>query len=221
MSEYGRKRLSPGCATATARAIRRGHRVTRRELIALLGSTAAAWPLGARAQPPERMRRIGVVTNIAENDLEARARIAAFNDRLNQLGWIEDRNLQIETRLTLGDANLTRKYAAELVALSPDVILAVGTEVTSALQHATNHGPHRLRVGPGPGRGRYRRAHVAPWRKRHGLHGCRIWPEWKMAGAAQRHCAPRQTSGSHSGRRLTGGTCSVIMSAPTLQISAS
>jgi hypothetical protein len=93
--------------------------VTRRELIALLGSTAAAWPLGARAQPPERMRRIGVVTNIAENDLEARARIAAFNDRLNQLGWIEDRNLQIETRLTLGDANLTRKYAAELVALSP------------------------------------------------------------------------------------------------------
>jgi putative ABC transport system substrate-binding protein len=124
--------------------------VTRRELIALLGSTAAAWPLGARAQPPERMRRIGVVTNIAENDLEARARIAAFNDRLNQLGWIEDRNLQIETRLTLGDANLTRKYAAELVALSPDVILVVGTEVTSALQHATTTVPIVFVLVPDP-----------------------------------------------------------------------
>jgi putative ABC transport system substrate-binding protein len=93
----------------------------RREFITLLGG-AAAWPLGARAQQGERVRRIGVLTNIAESDPEARARIAAFKQGLQELGWTEGRNLQIETRLTLGNAELTRKYAAELVALSPDVI---------------------------------------------------------------------------------------------------
>ena len=124
--------------------------MNRRDLIALLASTAATWPLGARAQQTERMRRIGVLTNIAEDDLEARARIAAFNKRLHQLGWVEDRNLQIETRFALGDANLTRKYAAELVALSPDVILAVGIEVTSALQHATTTVPIVFVLVPDP-----------------------------------------------------------------------
>jgi putative ABC transport system substrate-binding protein len=117
--------------------------VNRRDLIALLGSTAVAWPLGARAQQPERMRRIGVLTNIAEDDLEARARIAAFKSSLHELGWGEGRNLLIETRLTLGNADLTRKYASELVGLSPDVIVAVGTEVTSALALAV-----RARMGP-------------------------------------------------------------------------
>jgi hypothetical protein len=126
------------------------HFRSRRDLIALLASTAATWPLGARAQQTERMRRIGVLTNIAEDDLEARARIAAFNKRLHQLGWVEDRNLQIETRFALGDANLTRKYAAELVALSPDVILAVGIEVTSALQHATTTVPIVFVLVPDP-----------------------------------------------------------------------
>jgi putative ABC transport system substrate-binding protein len=124
--------------------------VNRRDLIALLGSTAVAWPLGARAQQPERMRRIGVLTNIAEDDLEARARIAAFKSSLHELGWSEGRNLLIETRLTLGNADLTRKYASELVGLSPDVIVAVGTEVTSALQHATQIVPIVFVLIPDP-----------------------------------------------------------------------
>jgi ABC-type uncharacterized transport system substrate-binding protein len=108
----------------------------RREFVALLSGTAA-WPLAARGQQPERMRRIGVLTNIAENDPESKARNAAFQQGLQQLGWIDGRNVRIDTRWTLGDAERTRKYAAELVALSPDVILAIGTEVMASLQQAT------------------------------------------------------------------------------------
>ena len=103
----------------------------RREFITLLGG-AAAWPLAARAQQPDRMRRAGVLTNLAENDPEARARMEAFQQGLQQLGWTVGQNLQIDTRSTLGDAERTRKYAAEVVALSPDVILAIGTETTAA-----------------------------------------------------------------------------------------
>jgi putative ABC transport system substrate-binding protein len=121
----------------------------RREFIAVLG-TAAAWPVVARAQQPERMRRIGVLTNIAENDPEARARIAAFRQGIQELGWTEGRNVRIETRLTLGDAELTRKYAGELVALSSDVILAVGTETTAALQQATRTVPIVFVLVPDP-----------------------------------------------------------------------
>ena len=89
----------------------------RREFVTLLSGTAA-WPLAARGQQPERMRRIGVLTNIAENDPESKARNAAFQQGLQQLGWTDGRNMRIDTRWTLGDAERTRKYAAELVALS-------------------------------------------------------------------------------------------------------
>jgi putative ABC transport system substrate-binding protein len=109
----------------------------RREFITLLGGTTLAWPLGARAQQPERMRRIGVVTDLPSDDSEAQVRNAAFLQGLQELGWTVGRNLQIDFRWGKGrDAGLLREYAVELVALAPDVILAVGTTAVTALQQA-------------------------------------------------------------------------------------
>jgi putative ABC transport system substrate-binding protein len=110
---------------------------SRRELITMLGGAAVAWPLTARAQQPDRMRRIGVLTGVAENDPEGRARHAAFLQGLTQLGWSEGRNVQIETRWGAGDANLYRSRVAELVARAPDVILAAGTSNIGPLQQVT------------------------------------------------------------------------------------
>ena len=100
--------------------------MNRREFITLLAVAPAAWPLAARAQQSGGMRRIGVLISLAENDPEGQARIAAFLRGLQQLGWADSHNLQIDTRWCAGDAGLLRKYAAELVALGPDVILAAG-----------------------------------------------------------------------------------------------
>ena len=107
----------------------------RREFITLLGS-AAAWPLAARAQPAERVRRIGVLTPFAADDTESMARIAAFLQGLGDLGWAVGRNVRIDYRWSAGDPDRIRKDGMELVALAPDVILATGTPVTSALQQA-------------------------------------------------------------------------------------
>ena len=98
----------------------------RREFITLLGGAAAAWPLAARAQQGERMRRIGVLMTLASDDPEGQTRLVAFVQGLQQLGWTVGRNMRIDTRWAAGDAERIRKYAAELVALSPDVILAAG-----------------------------------------------------------------------------------------------
>src|SRR4051794_6423982 len=98
--------------------------LARREVISGLVGTAAAWPRSARAQQPERMWRIGVLMAINAGDAEAQARIAAFVQGLQQLGWTVGKNVLIDYRLAGIDANTLRKYAAELVALDPDVILA-------------------------------------------------------------------------------------------------
>ena len=110
----------------------------RREFISLLGG-AAAWPLAARAQQGERVRRIGVLMSTAADDPEGRARIAAFLDGLQQLGWTDGRNAQIDIRWPKGESE-ARKYAADLAALAPDVILATGVYV-GALQQATQTVP--------------------------------------------------------------------------------
>jgi putative tryptophan/tyrosine transport system substrate-binding protein len=110
--------------------------VKRRAFIAALGG-AAAWPLAARAQQPERMRRISVLMNTASDRANGQARIAAFLQELQQLGWTDGRNVRIDTRWGAADAERTRKYAAELVSLSPDVILASGTPVLEPLLQAT------------------------------------------------------------------------------------
>jgi putative tryptophan/tyrosine transport system substrate-binding protein len=112
----------------------------RREFITLLGGTAAAWPLAAGAQQGERARRVGVLMSTAADDAEGRARIAAFLAGLQKLGWIEGRNVHIDTRWPISTEEV-RKYAAELVALAPDVILATGSPSLSPLLEATRAVP--------------------------------------------------------------------------------
>src|SRR5262245_33649780 len=101
----------------------------RREFIVLLGGVAA-WPLAARAQQGERMRRIGVLMGYAENDWEAQAWVAAFREALQNLGWTEGRNIRIDTGWGRADTEMMRRFAQELVALQPDVILSQITPTT-------------------------------------------------------------------------------------------
>jgi ABC-type uncharacterized transport system substrate-binding protein len=111
--------------------------VRRREFIALLGGAAAAWPLAARAQQPERMRRIGVLMSLAESDPEAQARVAAFRKGLQTLGWAEGRNVRIDIRWAASDAALMQRFAKELIALQPDLILSHNTPTTASLLQQT------------------------------------------------------------------------------------
>jgi putative tryptophan/tyrosine transport system substrate-binding protein len=113
----------------------------RREFVTLFGGTVATWPLVTRAQQPERMRRIGLLLNFAEDDREAQAQNLAFLQGLQQLGWTDGRNVRIDTRWTAGDPARARKYAAELLALEPDLVLAVGTTVLGLLLEATRRVP--------------------------------------------------------------------------------
>jgi putative tryptophan/tyrosine transport system substrate-binding protein len=111
--------------------------IRRREFITLVGGAAAAWPLAARAQQGERMRRIGVLMGIGQSDPEGQSRVMALRQGLEQLNLKDGRNLHIEYRWGAGDASQIRSYAAELVALAPDVILATNTPTVRALQQQT------------------------------------------------------------------------------------
>jgi putative ABC transport system substrate-binding protein len=111
--------------------------VKRREVITLLGG-AAAWPAAARAQQPERVRRIGVLMTNAEHDSEAQHRITALNQGLEKLGWAPGRTVRIEYRFAVVDADRIRNSAAELVASAPDVILAHTPTMVAALMQATD-----------------------------------------------------------------------------------
>src|SRR5262249_50677977 len=102
---------------------------------------AVAWPLAARAQQAEQMRRIGVLMNLAADDPEGQARIVAFVQGLQELGWTDGRNVRIDIRWAAGDAERFRRYAAEVVALTPDVIVAVSSPAVAALQQATRTVP--------------------------------------------------------------------------------
>jgi putative tryptophan/tyrosine transport system substrate-binding protein len=113
----------------------------RREFITLFGGAAAAWPLAAHAQQIERMRRIGVLMNVAADDPEAQARNVAFLQGLHELGWTDGRDVRIDYRWAAGDADRLRRYAAELVALAPDVVLASGTSTVGPLQRASGTVP--------------------------------------------------------------------------------
>ena len=108
----------------------------RREFIALLVGSAA-WPLMARAQQADRMRRVGVLMAYGETDPEAKALLAEFTQGLSELGWTDGRNLRLDVRWAPGNTDAMRTYAKELVALQPDVILANSTPVTATFQRET------------------------------------------------------------------------------------
>ena len=122
----------------------------RRAFITLIGGAAAAWPLGARAQQPERMRRVGVLNTLAADDGMGQARNGVFLQGLQQAGWTIGRNVQIETRWAAGDADRLRTYAAELVALAPDVILVTGNAGAAPLLQATRTMPIVFVIVPDP-----------------------------------------------------------------------
>jgi ABC-type uncharacterized transport system substrate-binding protein len=111
---------------------------TRRAFITLLGGAAAAWPLAARAQQRDRVRRVGVLTALVEGDPELQRRIVTFQLRLRELGWIEGRNLRMDIRSGGGDSDLVRAAAAELVSLKPDVILVNSSSVMTPLRQQTS-----------------------------------------------------------------------------------
>ena len=113
----------------------------RRDFIKGIVGSATAWPVAARAQQSEQMRRIGVLMNVVADDPQGQARIVAFQQTLQQLGWIEGRNVQIDVRWGGNDVERTRRYAAESIALAPNVIMASGTLGVSALQRHDNAVP--------------------------------------------------------------------------------
>ena len=109
----------------------------RRDFISLAGSAAVTWPIVAHAQQPERMRRLGVLSSLAETDTEAQAWDAAFRKRLVELGWIEGRSVRIDYRWAAGSVDRMRLFARELVQLNPDALVTISTPATAALQAET------------------------------------------------------------------------------------
>ena len=124
--------------------------IRRREFVTLLGGAAVAWPLTARGQQPDRMRRIGVLMNTGPDDPEGKVRNVAFERALQELGWTDGRNVRIDYRWGAGDADRIRKYAVELVSLSPDVILTVGSATAGPLLQATRTLPIVFVQAPDP-----------------------------------------------------------------------
>ena len=113
----------------------------RRDFITLLGGAVAAWPLAARAQQSERVRRIGTLITAFEDDPQAQRQLAVFHQALRELGWMEGRNVRFDERFPAGDRDRLQAFAAELVALKPDVLLASGPTAVIAFQHVTRTTP--------------------------------------------------------------------------------
>jgi putative ABC transport system substrate-binding protein len=125
----------------------------RRDVIAMLGAAAVDWPLAAFAQQPQGMRRIGVLTALAATDPAAKRQVAAFVRQLEELGWAEGRNLQIDYRWAAGDQERMQVFAKELVELQPHVILTRSTPVTAALLRQTRTIPIVFTVVSDPASG--------------------------------------------------------------------
>jgi putative ABC transport system substrate-binding protein len=159
--------------------------IGRRQFISALGGAASAWPLAARAQQGERMRRIGVLFGVAADDSTGKANYAAFLQGLQQLGWSDGRNVRIDARWAAGDAADARKYAAELVALAPDVILASGSSSPAPLLQATRSVPIVFAIVVDPVGAGFVDSLSRPGRKCYRLHAVRIQFVREMAGTAQ------------------------------------
>jgi putative ABC transport system substrate-binding protein len=154
--------------------------VKRREFITLLGGAAAAWPLVARAQG-ERVRRIGVLMNTAADDPEGQARIAAFHQGLQEHGWTLGQNARIDVRWGAANADSSRQRAAELVALSPEVILVSASAAMSALQQTTRTVPIVFVNIIDPVGAGYVESLGASGRQRNRIYPVRVRPQWKVA----------------------------------------
>jgi ABC transporter substrate binding protein len=171
----------------------------RRAFIAGLGG-AAAWPLMARAQQPDSVRHIGVLMTTTETDPAGQARIAAFLQGLQQLGWSVGRNVQTDTRWAAGDADRIRTYAAELVALAPDVILATGSATVGPLLQATRTVPIVFAYVPDPVGAGFVDSLARPGRNATGFTPF----EYSMSGKwleLLKEITPSDASGCHSGPR--------------------
>ena len=172
----------------------------RREFITLLGAGAAvAWPLQARAQQGERVRRIGVLMNLAAHDPELQRRMTGFVQALQALGWTDGRNVKIDYRWGAGDVELYRRYAAELLALMPDVILVSGTPVMEVLRGTHTHGADRVRAGRRPGQRRVRRKPSASGRECHWVYWVGVRLQREMARTAKGNCSIGEARGSSAG----------------------
>jgi len=154
----------------------------RRDFITLLGGAAVALPFAARAQQGERVRRIVFLHSLAENDPEVQARIAAFRQGLEALGWREKRNVQIEHRFSRGDIARMQAYTAEVVSSAPDLIVATSSPVTAALGRASGSYHRAWPVGRYPIRGAVARDGVRHARRRRDRvrrRGIRARVEWR------------------------------------------
>jgi ABC-type uncharacterized transport system substrate-binding protein len=176
--------------------------IARREFITLLGGAAVAWPLAARAQHGDRVRRVGVLLNNVQADPEIQGQVTAFRQSLEQLGWVEGRNVQIELRFSGGDFQRLPQLAQELVALNPDVIFAGTTPVVRALQAKTRTIPIVFVYVSDPVGARVVASPRAAGRKHHRFAAVRGKYHRKMVGNAQRDIAPAWAS---SARRQSKG----------------
>jgi len=162
-------------------------KMKRREFITLLGGVAAAWPLAARAQQSDRMRRIGMLIPLNADDKVAQDRIAVFVQGLKELGWIEGRNVQFDIRFGAGVAT-TLKQATEMVALAPEVILANGSAAMGPLLQVTSIVPIVFVIVPDPVGAGYVASLARPGGNATGFHELRIRHDCEMAGTTQADC---------------------------------
>src|SRR5512132_4394008 len=167
-----------------------GSRVRRREFLTLVGA-AVAWPIAARAQQPDRMRRLGVLMGFAERDREGQAFVAAFRGGLQKLGWVEGRNIRIDYRWTGLDKELMQRFAKELVALQPDLILTQSTPATAELLQQTRTIPIVFGLLADPIGSGFVASFPRPGGNVTGSHYA-THDGWQVAGAAQRDCAARR-----------------------------
>ena len=165
-----------------------------------------SWPLAARAQQRERMRRIGVLLPAAPDDAEFQSWIGAFLQGLAQAGWITGRNIRIETRWTKFDAEETRKYAAELVALAPDVILAAGTSTVGPLLRLTRTVPIVFPLAADPVAAGLVESLARPGGNATGFMSFEFGYQREMARTAQRGRTRRKASGGPSNSCYSGRT---------------
>ena len=160
----------------------------RREFLGILGC-AAAWPVASKAETTERTRVIGVLEILGTDDPETKTRSEVFAQTLQQLGWSVGRNLKIETRNVGADLDHLRSYAAELIALTPDVIVSVGSVTVAPLQQATRTIPIVFVNDSGSSWRWFRRKYGASGRQYHRFLELRIQHEWKMGRVAQTNCS--------------------------------